>query len=62
MRGRAIARPSCVYTVDTGGGGIFDNGVIDEADGIVDNNDVALHSFSENLTFLLSISTSLVTF
>ena len=43
MRGRAIARPCCVYTLDFGGGGILDSGVIDDVDGIV-SNDVALQS------------------
>jgi hypothetical protein len=61
LRGRAVARPSCDYTVDFGGGGIFDNGVIDEVDGIV-GNDVALHSSFENSDYLVSIWTSLATF
>ena len=40
MRGRAIARPSCVYTIDFGGGGIVDSRVIDDV-----GNDVALNPF-----------------
>ena len=39
-----------MYTVDTGSGGMVDNAGIGEDDGIVGNN-VALHSFSENLDF-----------
>ena len=41
MRGRAVARPSCVYTVNdsAAGGGGFDD--VDDAVG----NDVALQSF-----------------
>ena len=36
LRGRAVARPSCVYAVDFGGcGGMVDNDGIDEVDGIV---------------------------
>ena len=45
LRGRAIARPSCDYTIDFGCGGV----IIGEVDGIVDNK-VALQSSSENPT------------
>jgi len=54
LRGRAIARPSCVvYIVDFGGGGggMVDNDGMDEVDSIVGNTDVAFAFPYENLDF-----------
>ncbi len=57
LRGRAIATPSCVYTVNTDVGSIVDN-----VDGVAEDIMVSLFNFLEFPTFWVSILTLLSTF